>query len=174
MTDEKTVNLNPDATAAPAQGQQFGLQRIYLKDASFEMPLGAQAFTQAWEPKINLDLNTKNVQLDKNLFEVTLSLTVNATLGEEAKTAFLAEIHQAGIFLADGFDPKTLHQTLGVVCPNILFPYAREAIDNLVTRGSFPALLLSPVNFEALYVQAMRQAAAQQAAKQGAETPAAE
>lgn len=170
MTEETSVNLNPDA-GAPQQNQQFGLQRIYLKDASFEMPLGAAAFTQQWEPKINLDLNTKNVQLDEKLFEVTLSLTISATIGEEAKTAFLVEVHQAGIFVADGFDPQTLHQTLGIVCPNIIFPYAREAVDNLVTRGSFPALLLAPVNFEALYVQAMRQAAAkQQTQAQAAET----
>jgi len=173
MTEETSVNLNPHAEA-PQQGQQFGLQRIYLKDASFEMPLGVGAFTQAWEPKINLDLNTKNVQVDEKHFEVTLSLTINATIGEEAKTAFLVEVHQAGIFVADGFDPQTLHQTLGIVCPNILFPYAREAVDNLVTRGSFPALMLAPVNFEALYMQAMQQAAARQQAQAEQSAEAAE
>lgn len=163
---EETVNLNPGASAPEAQ-QQFGIQRVYLKDSSFETPLGAEAFLQEFQPKINLDLNTKNQRLDDKNFEVVLSLTVTAVFGEgdNARTAFLVEVQQAGIFIIDGFEPAQAHQMLGTVCPNILFPYAREAVDNFVTRGGFPALMLAPVNFDALYVSAMRQMAEQQAAQ---------
>lgn len=164
---EETVNLNPGAAAGTTPQQQFGVQRIYLKDASFETPLGAEAFTQEFQPKINLDLNTKNKRLDDKHFEVVLSLTVNAVFGEgdNERTAFLVEVQQAGIFVIEGFEPAQAHQTLGTVCPNILFPYAREAVDNFVTRGSFPALMLAPVNFDALYLSAMRQMAEQQQAQ---------
>lgn len=170
MSEETTVNLNPGAAAAEAQ-QNFGVQRIYLKDASFETPLGAEAFTFEFQPKINLDLNTKNKRLDDKHFEVVLSLTVNASFGEgeNEKTAFLVEVQQAGIFVIDGFEPAQAHQTLGTVCPNILFPYAREAVDNFVTRGSFPALMLAPVNFDALYLSAMRQMAEQQQTQEQAD-----
>ncbi len=166
MSEETTVNLNPGTTEAQPQ-QNFGVQRIYLKDASFETPLGAEAFTFDFQPKINLDLNTKNKRLNDSLYEVVLSVTVNAAFGEgeDAKTAFLVEVQQAGIFAIEGFEPAQAHQTLGTVCPNILFPYAREAIDSFVTRGSFPALMLAPVNFDALYLSAMRQMAEQQQAQ---------
>jgi preprotein translocase subunit SecB len=163
---EETVNLSPGGAEAAPQ-QNFGVQRIYLKDASFETPLGVEAFTQEFQPKINLDLNTKNKRLDDQHFEVVLSLTINAVFGDgdNAKTAFLVEVQQAGIFVLDGFEPAQAHQTLGTVCPNILFPYAREAVDSFVTRGSFPALMLAPVNFESLYVSAMRQMVEQQQAQ---------
>ena len=142
--------------------QQFSLQRIYVKDVSFETPQGHEVFRQQWKPRVNLEMNTRQNRIDDNNFEVVLTLSVTAT--QDDKTAFLAEVQQAGIFFVAGMNEAQLRQALGTVCPNILFPYAREAIDNLVTRGSFPALMLAPVNFDALYQQALKQQAQEQAA----------
>lgn len=143
-----------NANTAETQ-QQFALQRIYLKDLSFESPLGVQAFQKQWKPQIKLDLNTKHNIIDENNYEVILTLTVTATQDDE--TAFLVEIQQAGIFFCKGLDGEPLGHVLGAMCPNILFPYAREAVDSLVVRGSFPPLMLAPVNFDALYQQARAQ-----------------
>lgn len=133
------------------QQPQFGIQRVYLKDLSFESPNTPAIFRKEWKPKIKLDLNTKSMKLDNDVYEVVLTLTVSAKLEDE--TAFLCEIQQAGIFSIAGFPEETRAQMLGAYCPNILFPYAREAIDTAVVKGSFPALMLAPVNFEALYAQ---------------------
>ncbi|TCS43024.1 protein-export chaperone SecB [Reinekea marinisedimentorum] len=133
------------------QQPQFGIQRIYVKDLSFESPNAPAIYRKEWKPKIKLDLNTKANPLDKDVYEVVLTLTVSAKLEDE--TAFLCEIQQAGIFSIAGFPEDTRSQMLGAYCPNILFPYAREAIDTAVVKGSFPALMLAPVNFEALYAQ---------------------
>ncbi len=147
------------------QVPQFALQRIYVKDISFESPKAPEIFRQQWQPEVKVDINTSNTQLsEEGIYEVVLSLTATVNHGEE--TAFVVEVQQAGIFLARNLDEADLHRTLGAFCPNLLFPYAREAIDNLVTRGSFPALMLAPVNFDALYNQAMQQ--------QTAEAPATE
>ena len=135
--------------------QQFALQRIYIKDVSFETPQGVDVFRQPWKPRVNLDMNTKQNRIDEQNVEVVLTLSVTAT--QEEKTAFVAEVQQAGIFHLSGVPEAQLRQVLATVCPNILFPYAREAIDSLVVRGSFPPLMLAPVNFDALYVQALKQ-----------------
>ena len=140
-----------DNTAADAQQPQFALQRIYVKDLSFEAPAGAAAFKKQWNPKVHLDLNTATNKLDDDNYEVVLTLTVTAR--QEEATAFLVEVQQAGIFACKGFETQQLQQLQNIMCPNILFPYAREAVDSLVTRGSFPALMIAPVNFEALYKQ---------------------
>ena len=132
---------------------QFALQRIYVKDLSFEAPMGYAAFQKQWNPKVQLDLNTNSNKMDDQNYEVILTLTITAK--QEDDTAFLVEVQQAGIFGCSGFDPQQLHQVLNMMCPNILFPYAREAVDSLVTRGSFPPLMVAPVNFEALYQQAL-------------------
>ena len=137
--------------------QQFSLQRIYVKDVSFETPQGHEVFRQQWKPRVNLEMNTKQNRIDDNNYEVVLTLSVTAS--QEDKTAFLAEVQQAGIFFVAGIAEPQLRQVLSTACPNILFPYAREAIDNLVTRGSFPPLMLAPVNFDALYQQAVKQQA---------------
>lgn len=149
--------------------QQFALQRIYIKDVSFETPQGHDAFRQQWKPRVNLEMNTKQTRIDDNNFEVVLTLSATATV--EEKTAFLAEVHQAGIFFVDGVAEPQLRQVLATVCPNILFPYAREAIDNLVVRGSFPPLMLAPVNFDALYQQAIAQAQEQEQQGQQEQPP---
>ena len=139
---------------------QFALQRIYVKDLSFESPKAPEMFQQQWQPEVKLDLNTSNRGLEEGLHEVVLSLTITVENGPEDKkeTAFVVEVQQAGVFLVKGLADEELHRTLGAFCPNILFPYAREAIDNLVLRGSFPPLMLAPVNFDALYLQAKEQA----------------
>ncbi|WP_163831034.1 protein-export chaperone SecB [Spartinivicinus ruber] len=147
---------NQQNQAAGEENQpQFALQRIYVKDLSFESPKAPEIFTKEWQPQVNLDLNTQNTQLEDGVFEVVLSLTVTVTNNEE--TAFVVEVQQSGVFLIRGLDDASLHQTLGAFCPNILFPYARECIDSLVLRGSFPPIMLAPVNFDALYAQALQQ-----------------
>ncbi|KEA63614.1 Protein export cytoplasm chaperone protein (SecB, maintains protein to be exported in unfolded state) [Marinobacterium lacunae] len=137
---------------------QFALKRVYLKDASLETPAAPQVFTKAWQPEVNLDINTRSTSLDEQHFEVVLSLTV--TVKNEGEAAFLVEVQQAGIFLLAGLGEAEAKHTLGAFCPNLLFPYAREAIDNLASKASFPALMLAPVNFDALYAQQLQQAQA--------------
>lgn len=150
---------------ASAPAQNFALQRIYVKDLSFETPHGPEAFRKQWQPKINLELNTRNNKLDENNFEVVLTVGVTAKLDDN--TAFLIEVQQAGIFQIAGFERQQLTQILGTACPNVLFPYARETIDTLVVKGSFPPIMLAPVNFDVLFQEAMRQAAEKQQAAQG-------
>lgn len=135
---------------------QFALQRIYVKDASFESPMSPNAFRSAWSPKVNLELNSRHTSLQDDLYEVVLSLTVT-TRNEAEEVLYLAEVQQAGIFMLKGFAEDVMGRTLGSFCPNVLFPYAREAIDGFVIRGSFPPLMLAPVNFDALYEQMREQ-----------------
>lgn len=131
--------------------QQFGIQKIYVKDISFESPNSPTCFTEQWEPEVKLELNTAGNGIGDDLYEVVLSLTV--TVENADKPAFLAEIQQAGIFVISGFTEEDLGGMLGSFCPNVLFPYARETVSDLVNRGGFPQLLLAPVNFDALYAQ---------------------
>ena len=146
---------NQQAAGNENQNQpQFALQRIYVKDLSFESPNSPLVFQEQWKPQVNLDLNTAHNKLSGNQYEVVLSLTVTAKVGE--KVAYIVEIQQAGVFLVAGIEGAQLGQMLGAYCPNILFPYAREAIDATVNRGSFPALMLAPVNFDAIYAQALK------------------
>jgi len=140
----------------PVNNKHFELQRIYLKDVSFETPNSPHIFLQEWKPKIDLQLGTETDKLDEGVYEVVLKVTVTNKVAD--KTAFLAEVQQAGIFILHGFVDQELTQMLGSYCPNVLFPYAREAISDLVTKGSFPQFLLAPVNFDALLAQHMQQA----------------
>src|SRR6056297_2361457 len=153
------------------QQQQFGIQRIYNKDVSFESPATPDVFRRQWQPKFNVDLNTKSNAVDEEgNFEVVLTITVTAKIEEE--TIFLVEVQQAGIFHIAGFEQEQLRRLLGTAAPNILFPYARECIDALVVKGGFPAIMLSPVNFEALYQQAMAQQSQGNGQGNGAPEPA--
>lgn len=138
---------------------QFALQRIYVKDLSFEAPSAPKVFVGDWKPDVKIDLATQTTRLeaDGNLYEVTLELTVTAKNGDQV--AFLVELKQSGIFLLENIPEDQLGQLLGAYCPNILFPYARETISDVVTRGSFPQMLLSPVNFDAVYAESLRQQA---------------
>jgi len=131
---------------------QFALQRIYVKDTSFESPKSPHGFREKWEPKINLELGSKHSFIEGDLYEVVLNVTITAQT-EEDEVMYLVEVQQAGIFMCQGFDEDARLQTLGSSCPTILFPYARELVDSLVLKGSFPPLMLSPVNFEAIYQQ---------------------
>ena len=148
--------------------QQFTMQRIYAKDVSFESPASPDIFRQNWQPNVNVDLNTRSSKADDTgNHEVVLTITVTAKM--EDKNAFLVEVQQAGIFFVAGIEGDALRQLLSTVAPNILFPYAREAVDNLVVKGGFPALMIAPVNFDALFRQAVAQQAAEEAAGNGAE-----
>ncbi len=155
-------NTAAQATENQPQGPAFALQRIYLKDTSFESPRSPAVFQGQWTPKITFNLNTRNAKLGDGVYDVVLTLTVEAKVDDNV--AFLVEVQQAGVFTCAGFNDADLEHVLAAVCPNILFPYARETIDGLVTRGSFPAIMLAPVNFEALYVQTKQQQAEQAAA----------
>ncbi len=136
--------------------QQFAIQKIYLKDVSFESPNSPQAFTEGdWQPQINVQLNSSHQAITDDIYEVLLEVTVTAKHNE--KTAFLAEVKQAGIFTLSGFPQENLAGMLGAYCPETLFPYAREAISELISKGGFPQLLLAPVNFNALYSQKVQQ-----------------
>ena len=137
-----------------SQGK-FNIHRIYIKDISFEAPNSPQMFNEEWDPQNALDLNTNAHRLADNLYEVSLSVTVTTKIKD--KTAFLVEVQQAGIFQVENFDDENLKAVLGSFCPNILFPYAREAVSDIVTRGGFPPLLLAPINFDALYQQHLQQ-----------------
>ncbi|RDI41694.1 protein-export chaperone SecB [Aquicella lusitana] len=139
--------------ANQANAPQFEIQRIFVKDISFEAPNTPHTFVEEWKPEVALNLETKSNRLQDNLHEVVLSIT--ATVTTSKKTAFLVEVHQAGVFMINGFPSEQLHQMLGSFCPNILFPYAREVISDVVVRGGFPQLILAPVNFDALYAQHM-------------------
>ena len=156
MTEE-----TPDK-AQQTESPQFALQRIYVKDVSFETPNSPQIFLEQWKPDMNLNLNTQVQELGDDLVEVTLSMTVTVKSAE--KTAFLVEVQQAGIFLIRGIPKEQMGPLVSINCPNILFPYARETISDLATRGSFPQLLLQPINFEALYAQRLQQMQAKQQA----------
>ena len=125
--------------------QKFEIQKIYVKDVSFETPNSPKIFTEKWNPKTDVHIQTENNKLDKNIFEVCITVTVTAN--QDETIAFLVEVKQAGIFLMQNF-PKNQHgKLLGSYCPNILFPFAREVVAELIAKGGFPQLLLNPVNF---------------------------
>lgn len=140
--------------------QQFVLQKIYVKDLSFETPNSPQVFLEKWEPEISLQLGNKAMTLGDDTHEIVLELTVTAKLKD--KTAFLVEVQMAGIFNISGYDQAQLGAVTGSACPQILFPYAREVVSDVVTRGGFPQLLLAPLNFENLYRQHLEQGGAEQ------------
>jgi preprotein translocase subunit SecB len=140
---------------ADEQQVQFAIQRIYVKDISFEAPNSPAIFRKEWTPEVKLDLDTRSEKLDDFSYEVVLSLTVTTTVG--AETAFLCEVQQAGIFSVPALNDAQMAHMLAAFCPNILFPYAREAVSCLVNRGTFPQLNLAPVNFDALFAQYVQQ-----------------
>lgn len=136
---------------------QLALERIYTKDISFEVP-GAQVFTKQWQPELNINLSSSAEKIDPTHFEVALKVVVQAT--NEGDTAFIVDVTQAGIFLIDGVEEERLPYILGAYCPNILFPFLREAVNDMVTKGSFPQLLLTPISFDAEFEANMQRAQA--------------
>ncbi len=153
----------PVETEQNAPETQFMIQRIYVKGLSFETTNTPAIFQQRWEPELSLDLNTQHHLLEEGIYEVVLSVT--ATVKNQNATAFLVEIQQAGIFTIQGAASTQLDHLLGSFCPSILFPYAREAITAEVLRGSFPQLVLAPINFDAIYMQQLEEKQKSETAK---------
>ena len=145
--------------AAPS----FAIEKLYVKDMSLEVPNAPEIFLESESPEIGLQLQTAVTALGEDAFEVTLTTTVTAKLGEE-KTVFLVEVAQAGIFRVRNVPEDNLAPLLSIACPNILFPYAREVVSDVVSRAGFAPVVLQPVNFEALYAARVEQAAAEAAA----------
>jgi preprotein translocase subunit SecB len=140
--------------------QQFAIQRLYLKDVSFESPNAPEVFKDGqWQPEINVQLNTETKTIAENMYEVALTVTVTAK--QEEKTAFLVEVKQAGLFQMSGFAEEQMGGMLGAFCPETLFPFIRETVADLVSKGGFPQLMLAPVNFNMLYMQHQQQQQAQ-------------
>lgn len=143
------------AEAAPIP-PHLGVERVYLRDVSFESPKAPEVFTEPWRPKVQVDINTRNRHVEGVRYEVVLTVTVEAQLGD--RVVMVVELQQAGLFRLEGLENEELRrQVLAAACPNILFPYARETLDSLVVKGSFPPFNLDPMNFDALYAQAMKQ-----------------
>ena len=146
---------------AAGQGQDqpgersFGLQRMYLKDASFEAPHTPEIFEGEWSPQMDVNISTRARGAGENLVEVVLTISVETKQGD--KVAFLCEVQQAGVFQVSGFGEQERTQIVAILCPQNLFPFAREAVANLTSKGGFPPLLLQPINFERLYQQKMQQ-----------------
>ena len=169
MADEIQNGANEEAQENKAP--QFQIQRIYCKDISFETPNSPAVFMQEWKPEMKVDMDTKSQKLDGPNYEVTLTVTCQAKLGEQ--TAFLVEVQQAGVFtIGDELpEPQKAHM-IGAFCPNTLFPYARETVSALINKGTFPAFNLQPVNFDAVFAQYMQQRAKQAQEQQAAsDTP---
>ncbi len=141
--------------------QHFEIQKVYLKDVSLETPNSPMIFTEQWQPQSEVRLETGATPLAQDLFEVVLTVTVTAKLGD--RTAYLAEVQQAGLFTLQGFDDQQMGHMLHAFCPNILFPFAREELASLIGKGGFPALLLNPINFDGLYMQRLQQQQAEAA-----------
>jgi len=154
MAENDQIQNDQAAAPADAPAVRFGVQRIYIRDASFEAPDTPEVFRRAYTPKVNFSINSRSKKVEGDIYEVVLRLT--ADIKQDDKTVFLVEVQQAGIFEIVGMEGERLDQILNITCPNILFPYGREAVDSLVTKGSFPALMLAPINFESVYVQAKR------------------
>lgn len=156
---------------ADKEEQKFEMQKVFLKDVSFEAPGSPEIFREKWSPKTEIHLASNSEKLADNIYLITLDITVTATQendNDDKQVAFLVELKQCGIFSLMGFDDTQLNQILGSYCPHSLFPYAREAISDFVSKGGFPPMLLSPVNFDALYAQ--QQIARKKAQQEGEQT----
>ena len=165
---------NQEAVTQEEQQAQFQLQKIYVKDVSYEVPNAPQVFQEDGQVEIKMNLAQKVANLAEGVHEVVLTVTVTASLGE--KTAYLAEVQQAGIFAISGLNEQSTHAALNTLCPHTLFPYARRAITDLVADGGFPPLVLQPINFDQIYAQRMQEAQTQAkgAESNGAEAASAE
>ena len=160
MADEAIQTNGTQANGTAAAGPQLSLQKIYIKDASFEVPGAPHIFQEQGQPQIQLNLAQQVGSLAESVYEVVLTVTVTCKVAE--KTAYLAEVQQAGVFGLVGFDETTLEIMLGTHCPNALYPYVRQLISDLIQAGGFPPFLLQPLNFESLFAEGMRQRAEQQ------------
>lgn len=155
MSEKPKLNGQNSQNTLAQENHEFVIQRIYAKDLSLETPHSPNIFQEEWHPNVDVQLNVNTQKLAETAFEVKLSITVTTRVKE--KIAFLAEVHQAGIFTIAHFPEAQLHRMLGSYCPNILFPFARELLSDLVVRAGFPPLYLAPINFDALYEQQIAQ-----------------
>lgn len=158
--NQETQNENQEAQAQgenqQPQQQGFALDRVYVKDISFESPNSPEIFMKEWNPEFKMDLNTKHKPLNEegNVFEVSVCVTLTATV--EGMTAYIAEVEQGGVFQVVGLQGIQLAQTLSSMCPNVIFPYLREAMDTIIVKGSYAPAMLAPVNFDAIFADAVR------------------
>ncbi|MGH8657016.1 MAG: protein-export chaperone SecB [Gammaproteobacteria bacterium] len=140
-----------EVSAGKPSAPQLHIQKIYIKDSSFEAPQTPQIFAKEWKPVVDIQLANKSVRLSDDVYEVVLTVTV--TVQSQGQMAYLVEVQQSGLFQIVGVPEGRCKAIVSAVCPNILFPFARETVANLVSRGGFPQLLLAPINFEALYAE---------------------
>ena len=153
MSEENTNGVVPADEAA--NGPAFTIEKIYVKDVSFESPNSPVIFNENVQPDLQLNLNQKVQRLSDEAFEVVLGVTLTCKAGD--KTAYVAEVEQAGVFGLIGLEPQAIDVLLGTQCPNILFPYVRQLISDLIQAGGFPPFFLQPINFEGLYAETLRQ-----------------
>ncbi|MEJ2086906.1 MAG: protein-export chaperone SecB [Gammaproteobacteria bacterium] len=158
-TDPPRGEPGSDGQEAQRGEGQVRLEKMYLKDSSFESPNSPAIFRQEWKPDIEMQVNTRSERIEGTTFEVVVTVTVTAKL--EGRIAFIAEVQQAGLFVMEGLPDPVIHRAAGTFCPTTLFPYVREAVDSLVVRGGFPPLHLVPINFDAAYEEALRHAQGQ-------------
>lgn len=151
MSEEHNNAVAAEANNGPA----FTVEKIYVKDVSFESPNSPTIFNENVQPDLQLNLNQKVQRLSENAFEVVLGVTLTCKAGD--KTAYVAEVEQAGVFGLIGLEPKAIDVLLGTQCPNILFPYVRSMVSDLIQAGGFPPFYLQPINFEGLYAETLRQ-----------------
>ncbi len=156
--------MSETADQAASNQSRFQIQKIYTRDVSVETPNSPQIFQGEWKPDVNIQLGNSAKKIGDHVHEVITTVTVTTKLDD--KTAYLIEVQQAGIFTIEGFADEELGQMVGSYCPNILFPYAREAISDLIAKAGFPQLLLAPVNFDAIYAQHQQQIQAGEQAEQ--------
>jgi preprotein translocase subunit SecB len=161
MADEKTTPAGAGDAPGNGQGPAVALQTVYIKDLSFEAPKGPFLPTQVQDPKISLNLSTVSNSVGQDAHEVVLTVTLEAKNGDVA--VYLAEVKQAGVFVVRGFGPDETRRILGSFAPNILFPYIRQTVSDVVTKGGFPPFLLPHVNFDALFERSLQEQAARQA-----------
>ena len=156
MANEESTNpvANGNGSAEAETGPQLTVQKVYVKDASFEAPAAPHVFQEQGQSRVELNLGQKAQQLAPNVFEIVMTVTVTCKIGE--KTAYLAEVQQAGIFGLAGFDPQQLDMVIGTYCPHVVFPYARQAISYLIEQGGFPPFLMQPINFEQIYADNLK------------------
>ena len=153
MADQNDA-LTGAENAAPA-GAQFTVEKIYVKDVSFEVPGAPAVFNEQLQPQLQMNLQQGVQRLNDNAYEVVLGINLTCNIGEKA--IYVAEVKQAGVFGLAGFDAQTLDVMLGTHCPNVLYPYARQLVSDLIQSGGFPPFFLQPINFEALYAEGLRQ-----------------
>lgn len=151
----QTTNQNPATQNVETPKQEFSIQRLYVKKISFDAPTAPQIFRAEWKPNVEFKIETKHEVIEENIHQVILIASATAKLDD--KIAFIAEVHQAGIFTMRGFDAEQIKVIQNTLCPNTLFPYAREEISRAVANGGFPSFYLAPMNFDAIYAQYLQQ-----------------